>query len=983
MNPFLPSLLVALVSTTQVAYALETGDITGYVTDETGLPIPGAELRLSGVELAGERIVTANDDGEFVMDGVSPGTYTLTVYFKGALVAKAEVRVALNTTTKVPIEAQLGVVAEEIEIVGFKPVVDTSSSAISTELSAKEIQEVPVGRSYQDVIQTMAGVSGRVDTSSGGGGDGNPSVRGEGQYGNNYTIDGVSTRDPATKTFGQNVNFDAIEAIQVYTDGAPAEFGQFTGMMVNVVTKDGGDEHHGSVAMFYSQHAFFDQKYPILDPDKAKEVPTVKSRFWIPVMNATAGGPIIPEKLWYFTALDLDYSKSIPEGVEVGKNGQGAIDVYGGQFMGKLTYFANRSWTLRYIFNGDYSTQNDYDASQFVAPEATSDRVDLSLNHRLTATLAPDDKNTLELRFGYLNSNLDIKPSSRDLDTPSRLDAQGGLHDNALQYDLNDRNRLGGGFTYTRFLEDFLGDHKLKTGAEYWLLVSNREIRNTGADTITWLTDADGDGVPTPAGKRDVGTRWAPYDDLSTPGVYEYPCNQPDHSDCGVREHWVNAGKIGNKVHTAQMYLQDDWKPIKQLAINAGVRLDIEQGYGNDGQKPPTQIPSEADLPNKKKFKGEYGPVLMPAPRIGFALDPWNDGKTKVAGHYGQYYDIAGAGLWEWANSRSANSFVRFVRDPATGDFRWSNTQDATGAPLIYADGLKPAVMNKVNLGLEREVAKDFSLGLRGILSATTGVPEDVDTDLSNWYIMNVPIKRRYYRGLELTARKQFNEIWQLWGSYTLSESFGNTPGQFELAPGAESGSDGNNVGVYLDDIGERDTREGLLNSWSIRRKDGWVRSQGYGWILDALQGLGRYSVTEPNYYDEAGYYGYLPYQSFHSIKLNGSYTLPFGTELGLVYEFDSGHAWEKRTLVPYYGYDGFGQGRGGRFMPPSHYVDGRVAHEIKWGKTQSLEGYLDVFNIPGFMAAITYYSNDAPGFGSVLYRQAPRSIRVGLKYRY
>jgi outer membrane receptor protein involved in Fe transport len=966
MNPFLPSLLAALVTTTQVAYAIETGGISGYVTDEVGLPIPGAEVRLSGVDLAGEKMVVANDDGEFVLDGLSPGTYQLGVYFKGALIAKAEVRVALNTTTKVPIEARLGAVSEEIEIVGFKPVVDTSSSAISNELSAKEIQEIPVGRSYQDVIQTMAGVSGRIDTSSGGGGDGNPSVRGEGQYGNNYTIDGVSTRDPATKTFGQNVNFDAIESIQVFTDGAPAEFGQFTGMMVNVVTKDGGDEHHGSVAMFYSQHAFFENRYPIFKPERLKEVPTIKSRFWVPVMNATAGGPIVPEKLWYFTALDLDYSKSIPEGLPAGKDGENAIDVYGGQFMGKLTFFANRSWTLRYIFNGDYARQARYDASQFVLPEATSDRVDFGQNHRLTATLAPDDKNTLELRFGYLNSNLDIVPTSGDLETASRLDAQGVLHDNAQQKDLNDRNRVGGGFMYTRFIDQLLGTHKVKAGAEYWLLVSNREIVNTGTDRVQWI---DGSGNPVPGDQRDVGTRWAPYDDVLTP-EFEYPCTQGDYSDCGIREHWVNAGKIGNKVDTFQAFLQDDWRPIKQLTVNAGVRLDYEQGYGNDGKKPPTQSPTEFTKPVGQRQKGEYGPVLMPAPRFGFALDPWNDGKTKIAGHYGQYYDIAGAGLWEWANSRSANSFVRFVRDPGTGDFGWSNTQDATGAPLIYADSLKPAVMNKVNLGFEREVAKDFSVGLRGILSATSGIPEDVDVNLNDWYIMNVPIKRRYYRAVELTARKQFDEVWQLWGAYTLSESYGNTPGQFELAPGAESGSDGNNVGVYLDDIGDRQTREDFVNG-------------GLGWILDGLAGLGRYSVTEPQFYDEAGWYGYMPYHSFHMVKLNGSYTAPFGTSFGLVYEFDSGHAWEKRTLVPFYGYDAFGQGRGGRMMPAVHYVDGRVSHEVKWGKSQSLEGYLDVFNIPGFMAAITYYSVDAPGFGSTLYRQAPRSVRLGLKYRY
>lgn len=955
MNPFLPSLFLALVSTTQVAYALETGGVVGYVVDEQGLPIPGAELRLSGVDLGGEKVIVANPDGEFTLDGLSPGTYQLAVYFKGALVAKAEVRVALNTTTKVPIEARLGTVSEEIEIVGFKPVVDTSSSAISTELSAKEIQEIPVGRSYQDVVQTMAGVSGRIDTSEGGGGDGNPSVRGEGQYGNNYTLDGVSTRDPATKTFGANINFDAIEAVQVYTDGAPAEFGQFTGMMVNVVTKDGGDEHHGSAAVFYGQHAFFEKKYEIYNLDDGKSVPTFKSRFWSPILNLTAGGPIIPEKLWYFSALDLAYDRSYPELIEYPKDGSGAIESPSAALLAKVTFFPNRSWTLRYIFQGDYATTANIDASQFVKKEATTDRRDFSLNHRLTATFAPDDKNTLELRFGFLNSNLDTVPSSGDEETPARFARQVTLFDNATSFDYNDRNRWGGGFTYTRFLEKLAGSHKVKTGAEYWQLVTAREIVNTGVQDIEWIKpNGQVDGV------REVGAFYQGLGD-------EYPCLERDYSDCGQVQYTENAGRIANIVHTAQAYLQDDWRPFPQLTVNAGVRLDIEQGLSNDGKKPPTVDPKKWKADPKP---GEYGPTIMPAPRVGFALDPWNNGRTKIAGHFGQYYDIGGTGIWEWSNTRSASNYMRYTRDPVTGNLVWTNTQDSTTDPSYYSPDLKPSHMDKFNLAVEREVADDLSLGIRGIFSRTVNIAEDVDVDYPSFFIMNVPIKERLYRGLELTVRKQFDEVWQVWGSYTLSESWGHSPGQFELAPGSEFGSDGNNVGVYLDDIGERDAREDYINS-------------GNGWILDLFKGLGHYSVTEPSFYDEAGYYGYLPYHSFHMIKLNGSYTMPWGTSLGLVYEFDSGHAWEKRTLVPLYGYDGMGQGRGSRFMPPVHYVDGRVSHEFKWGSSQSLEAMLDVFNIPGFMTAISYYTVDEPGFGSTLYRQSPRSIRLGLKYRY
>lgn len=969
MNPLFP--LSFLLFNVESAYALETGNIQGTVEDETGVPVPGAEVVLGGADLAGERRSTTEGDGTFRFDGLSPGNYELNVLFKGATIARAEVRVSLGVTTNVPIPAKMGGVSEEIEVVGFKPVIDTTASSFQTSLGEDTIQNLPVGRSFQDVVNTIPGVSGRVDTSSGGAGDGNPSVRGEGQYGNNFMIDGVSTRDPATKTFGSNVDFDAIEEITVYTDGAPAEYGQFTGMVVNVVTKDGGDEHHGSLGLFYGQHAWFERKYDIFDPaydpddpeHNVAEIPTTKRRFRNPNLAATAGGPIIPEKLWYFGSITAAYNWTVPEGVEETEN---AVKVSGFTFLGKATWFPSSILTLRYIINGDYQSQANWDLDATVSPEAASDRVDWTQSHRLTATLTPDDKNTLEARIGYLNINLDTLPVSRDENVAARLDDAGVLHDNAFDFDYNDRNRVGGGLSYTRFLDNILGDHRIKAGADYWYLVEKRNIVNTGKTTIDWVDPLTGQTIQ--GDSRDVGTRY-----LGGPG---FPCDAPDYSDCLTREHWTNVGKLGNTVRTFAGFIQDDWTPIKQLNLNLGVRLDVEDGRNDEGEKPITQLVSEFDTPVEERSpEGTYGPAIMPAPRLGFSLDPWADGKTKFTGHYGQYYDLAGNNLWSWANARSASGFVRYVND-GSGDadpWVWSNTQDPEGQPLIYADNLKPARMDKINIGIEREIIPDLAIGIRGILSRTKNVPEDVDVNLNDWYIMNSPIKQRVYRALELTVNKSFDDVWQVFGAYTLQESFGHTPGQFELAPGANSGSDGNNVGVYLDDIGDRETRESFINA-------------DFGWILQGFKGLGHYSVDpdDPDFYDEAGWYGYLPYHSFHAIKLNGSYTAPFGTTFGLVYEFDSGHAWQKRTFVPFYGYDAFGQGRGTRMMPSVHYIDFRVAHKLGLGaEHRSVEATLDIFNLLGFAQSITYYENDAPGFGSTLYRQAPRSVRVGLKFRY
>jgi hypothetical protein len=265
---------------------------------------------------------------------------------------------------------------------------------------------------------------------------------------------------------------------------------------------------------------------------------------------------------------------------------------------------------------------------------------------------------------------------------------------------------------------------------------------------------------------------------------------------------------------------------------------------------------------------------------------------------------------------------------------------------------------------VEREIIPNLAIGLRGILSATRDLPEDIDIDLDTWVIANSDVKRRDYKGLELTVEKQYDDRWQALFSYTLSESRGHMPGQFELASGGNTGSNGNEVGVYLDDIDDPAYRDMYYQA-------------GYGWLVDGLAGLG-------TTWDDAGYYGLLPYHSTHQVKLNGSYTFPFGTTLGAVYEFDSGHAWQKRGYVYLYGdYFSFPEGRGTRFMPPVHYVDVRVAHAIDLRRGRSLEATLDVFNLPGLQTPVTYYENDNASFGKVLYRQSPRAIRAGVKFTY
>lgn len=927
------------------AFAAE-GAVRGRVVDDAGLAVPDATIELSGTGIAGELQVQSDAEGYYRFVAVPVGTHTMRVTKSGLTPIRREVTVRLDQTASIDVVLKVAG-SEELLIEEAEPVIDVTRSAVSTELSAEVLENLPVGRNTQDAVNMLPGVYGRVDTQNGGPGNGNPSVRGEGQYGNNYYLDGISTRDPATKTFGSSVNFDAIDDIQVYTDGAPAEFGQATGMMVNVVTKSGGDEHHGSVGYYLSKDFAFGT-YAIADLATNQEVETEKRKFLNHELSLNAGGPIVKEKLWYFASADLGMGTTEFEGMDpdapyLSKDGGG---------FAKLSWFIVPELTARYQFNAQVNNIDNYQTSAQFLPESQSQYRSRDMSHQLTMEWFPDAKTSFELRGLYQDGSIDVVPMSGDEETPAIFDYDSGVYtQNWTDFDYNRRGRLGGSLKATRLVDGFLGSHRFKGGAEFWRLTDSRELVYTGP----------GDGIQYFASEANGR-----------------PCTAGDGSDCFGYTEYEAAGAIGHVGQVYGFFLQDDWQPVEPLTMNLGVRLDHETLLGNEGQEILSQ--------------------WMPAPRLGVAWDVTGDSKTLVSLNAGRFYDINGNTFADWGDTRSAFVYRQYQWDEAANDYVLVWEQNPETQPLVYCtesslgdyeehlaelgyvdeqiateraaadelcgDGLKPYHMDKIVLGIQREILPLFAVGIRGIWSRTRNLPEDIDTNLTTWVIGNPETKKRDYWGVELTAHRQFDEHWQVLASYTYSQAKGTTPGQFEIASGGSTGSDGNQVGVYADDVNDLDTRAGYFDA-------------GYGWLLDGLAGLGTLS-------DDAGYYGYLPYHSFHQAKVNGSYTFDFGTTIGAVYEFDSGHAWQKRGYVELYqDYFAFPEGRGTRFMPAVHYFDLRLAHHVDLGKGRAIDASVDVYNLFDLAQAITPYENDDANFGLTLYRQQPRSILAGLKVTY
>jgi hypothetical protein len=989
-----------------VAQAAETGDLRGKVANEAGQPIAGATITVSGPSLAGIRTAVTADDGTFKVFSLPPGAHEMMAEATDHQPVRMLITVRLDQTVSIPVTLTESTIQEVVVVEAEQPVIDATRSAISNELDQDLLESLPVARGYQQAVNILPGVYGRIDTDAGGGGTGNPSVRGEGDEGNNVYIDGISTRDPATKTFAMDLQYDTIESIQVYTDGAPAEFGMATGMFVNVVTKDGGDEHHGTVGAYYSQHAWFDSEYDILSLEEAEEVATRKRTFHTVEIPLTIGGPIVKEKLWYYGALTLSRNDVLFEGADPETDDPRIT--WSGSGFGKLTWFPTPDMTFQYQLNVDGMRRDNLQNPLLYDVDAQQDRRDLSLGHILTAKWRPYPTGEFELKASYLDNYLNVVPSSGIKEDPSFHNIETGeYYGNADNYDYNDRSRMGAALDFTQLINDAGGDHRIKAGLEFWRTRDSRELEFTGAaaglDGIQYSSAPDA-GLPCD-------------NDIDGDGLLD---------NCAGLQGNLNVGEVGNSTLLYSAFLQDDWSPIDTLTLNLGFRLDIEEALNNIDEKVYTQF--------------------LPAPRAGLAWDVTGDSKTLVSANYGRYYDIHGSSLSKWTNTLTPNYFLEYnsATDPPSSPddpiyedgtyphfdyYTLDHVQDPTRSPLVictddslewqrdhmielgyfadeaeaqeyidgidetYCDGrLVPYHMDKMAIGVEREIIPNFAVGARGIWSQTVNIPEDINTDYDTWIVSSKIGKKREYRALEFTATKKYDNNWGALASWTISESKGHMPGQFERASGGQQGGAGNDVGLFLDSIDDPDARAfwheiggywyGDPFAWSDPYSDEeLIEVTGrvpYRSLTDIFEGMG--TIT-----DDQGYYGYLPYHSFHQVKINGYYTMPWGTYFGVVYEFDSGHAWEKKGFQrAYRDYYVFPEGRGSRFMPAVHYIDFRLAQTIEFTDSQDLEISLDIFNLPGAQTPVTYYQNDVTGlFGKAFFRQAPRSMRLGVKYTF
>jgi hypothetical protein len=780
------------------------GEIEGAVSDDKGDLLAGVTVEISSPDLLGVRSEVTGTDGEFRFPLLPAGTYKVVIACEGyQTIVQQSIRLPLEAT--ITLKATMtSTYVDEVDVIADTPLIDISSTAIGTDFSPQQMEVLPTGREFNGLTFLA---SGAVE----GGGmatpelKGNPSIMGSSVLENRYIIDQIDTTDVFAGYSGASVPYSFIGELQVKTGGYEAEYGGALGGVINMITKSGGNEHHGEAYVFFTNDSLWAS--PKI-PATRGESRTIDQEYDV---GFNLGGKLLEDTLWYFVGFNPSRLQqwtfnNMYQGNALYQSNQIKTEYEKDFYLGKLTWQIGDSSSMAASVIGDPTdVKNDFRFSNFIdsphVPETNMlyDRERGGINLGISYTNILSEDVFLEATLGRHEGQDKILPHLYAMnywDLTAAGEWSEGVSGNPwfggtdLQRHKDDRTRDQLRFSFTWYL----GDHELKLGGGYHQVTYDLNYTVAGEPTDPFCMPSNG-----------AVFGW---DDR----VGDY-VSFPDDCSVGGGGGVMSTARVGNQIRLLDgyyysmiftnistgetdeynLFVQDSWQVTDTLTLQLGLRAESSESVGNATRLSPNT-------------KLDFGFGDMVAPRLGFIWDFLGNGKSKIYGHYGKFFQSIPLDI----NVRAfGNELIDLYFYYYPGDGGLPTLDNLGTLFYIYklsSEGtvvdpdIEPQYLEEFVFGGEVEVKDNLVAGVKYVKRDLGKVIEDISLDDGlSFFVTNpggtftvnpgtgapleepidFPEAKRTYNAVELSLHKRMANSWQLHTSLLWSQLKGNHEGLY------------------------------------------------------------------------------------------------------------------------------------------------------------------------------------------------------------
>ena len=732
------------------SYAQKTsGELHGTVVTTGNAPVPGVKVTITSPKLMGQKVAVTDEDGSFKFGALVPGFYAVKAELKGFKTTIQEnVNVSLAGTTTIKMDMEIGTITEMIRVTASEAAVDITSSSVSTNVKKEFFEALPKGRDFESmVMMAPSTVEGRNGIS----------FSGATGLENLFVVDGINVTDVEHGDGSTNVVYEYIDEVEVKTSGYAAEFGGALGGVVNIITKSGGNEFHGS--------AMFNYRSDKLEAERRigySGINDIKTYNYFD-FGLGVGGYLVKDKLWFFAATTPSFRKRTYEQVNdyTKLMVSGETDEKQYYFSGKLTFKLAENHNMTFSVFGDPRKEEGGNPGTLTDPNSDYEYSDTGGTYNFVGKYEGLFGNSwmVNVLVGRYWDHTRLLPLSGNMDNPMLIYyyGAGGRPQSYTEggfgwySDPADKWR----WTVTADVTKYIGDHTVKIGVNFFRAISDRYDNYTGK-------------------------------------YYRVIYPQRYQDNYGWKYIDRTRTTVGNAyTDIMALYVQDSFK-IGRLQLNLGVRFERQAIHATDTSQ--FFKPHEAVI--------DWGFDDQIAPRVGFTYDIFGDMTTKIFGSYARYFEMVPLNM----NCRTFG-YELDQRDYYSDTGVYHHTKSYGHAPPPIQPGIKAPYQEEYILGIERQLSKDVSISIRGVYKNLGRYFEDLSFDGgSSYFIANpgewipegfvyendlpqdmldrcpeeywyFPKPYRWYKALEVVLRKAYSNNYQFMLSYTYGRAKGNTMG--------------------------------------------------------------------------------------------------------------------------------------------------------------------------------------------------------------